>query len=275
MKKKILLAFIMVISFVFSGCMGDSVTDTETSVDTTTENPEIYYEEACEAKDIVVQALNNKDLELFKSVLSNKTIEDTPHLEEEIQCTLDMYKGELVEIRENKITYEELNLNNIKVNAVFMYFDMVTTENQYLLDMLYITESGDVYDKSGIYFVVLADYDREYEYFTAATPYSFRINCGVFSSDLETMEFNEKVIAEFYKEEELEPIELGVMLDLNRVGIEKISDLEIIKVDEEGYVEYIVVDSINNRYYVYADEYGGTYLVRENNENGKIVLQGY
>ena len=186
-------------------------------------------EEACEAKDIAVQALNNKDLELFKSVLSNKTIEDTPHLDE---------------------------------------------ENQYLLDMLYITEFGDVYDKSGIYFVVLADYDREYEYFTADTPYSFRINCGVFSSDLETMEFNEKAIAEFYKEE-FEQIELGVMLELNRVGIEKISKLDIMKVDEDGYVEYIVVDSINNRYYVYADEYGGIYLVQENNENGKIVLQGY
>ena len=38
---------------------------------------ELYHEEACEAKDIIVQALNNKDLELFKSVLSNKTIEDT------------------------------------------------------------------------------------------------------------------------------------------------------------------------------------------------------
>lgn len=77
MIKKLLFASVIGICFVFSGCLGDSVTDTETSAELTTENPETYYEEACEAKDIVVQALNNKDLELFKSVLSNKTIEDT------------------------------------------------------------------------------------------------------------------------------------------------------------------------------------------------------
>ena len=133
MIKRLLLSSIILICIIFLGCRDGNVTDTGTNVESTTENPEVYYKEACEAKDIVVQALNNKDLELFRSVLSNKTIEETPHLDEEIQCTFDMYKGELVELRENKITYEELNLNNIKVNAIFMYFDMVTTENQYLL----------------------------------------------------------------------------------------------------------------------------------------------
>ncbi len=274
MIKKLLFVSVIGICCVFSGCIGDSVTDTETSAELTTENPEIYYEEACEAKDIVVQALNNKDLELFKSVLSNKTIEETPHLDEEIQCTFDMYKGELVEIREQEVSYSEGILHGKEIDSIFMCYDIVTTEKEYLLDMNYITKDDDVFEKSGFYFVVLADYDREATYFGASCPYTFRVNCGVFSSDLETMEFNETILGDFYKEEGFEEIEKLSMYDLNRVGVEKIVELKVLKTDKDE-VCFTVVDSINNRYYVEAYGDGAIYMVRENDKNGKIVLSGY
>lgn len=274
MTKRLLLISIMAVCFNLYGCRDGNVTDTRTNVESITENPEAYYEDACKAKDIVVQALNNKDLELFKSVLSNKTIEDTPHLNEEIRCAFDMYEGEVIEIREYEISYEEGILHGKKISSVLMCYDMVTTEKEYLLDMLYIPEYDEVFEKSGFYFVVLADYDREYTYFEASCPYTFRVNCGVFSSDLDTMEYNENVLRIFYKEEGFEEIEKVSVRDLNRVGVEKITELKIVKEDEYG-VYFSVVDSINNKYYVDAYENGGIFSIRENDENGKIVLEGY
>lgn len=145
MTKRLLLISIMAVCFNLYGCRDGNVTDTGTNVESITENPEAYYEDACKAKDIVVQALNNKDLELFKSVLSNKTIEDTPHLNEEIRCAFDMYEGEVIEIREHEISYEEGFLHGKKISSVLMCYDMVTTEKEYLLDMLYIPEYDEVF----------------------------------------------------------------------------------------------------------------------------------
>ena len=39
-----------------------------------TENQESYYEEAWEALNVVIRALESKDAELIKSVLADKTI---------------------------------------------------------------------------------------------------------------------------------------------------------------------------------------------------------
>ena len=59
-----------------------------------TENQESYYEEAREALNVVVRALESKDAELIKSVLADKTIQEIPNLDSEIQYIFDMYKCE-------------------------------------------------------------------------------------------------------------------------------------------------------------------------------------
>ena len=220
------------------------------------------------AKEIILEALTNQDKELFKSVLADSTLTETPNLDAEIQCAFDMFKGEIIEVREHKLSDDEVELDNEKINATFVFYDVVTSEQEYLLDMMYIPGEG-------IYYVMLADYDRDYKYFTAACPYAFGLKNGVFSSDLATMEYNEKIIGEFYKENNFEPVELGVKFDLNRVGIEKIEEMEVVNVDENGLMEYRVIDSIDNSYYVYVEQEGAIYRVREKDESGKVILEGY
>ena len=219
-------------------------------------------------KEVILEALNKQDKELFKSVLADRTLTETPNLEAEIQCTFDMFQGEIIEVSEHKLSNDEVDLNDEKINATFAYYDVVTSEKEYLLDMMYIPGEG-------VYYVMLADYDRDYKYFTAACPYAFGLKNGVFSSDLATMEYNEKIIGEFYKENNFEPVELGVKFDLNRVGIEKIVNMEVVNVDENGFMVYCVIDSIDNSYYIYVEQEGAIYRVREKDESGKVILEGY
>ena len=225
------------------------------------------------AKDVIIEALTNKDIELFKTTLTDKTIKETSNLDAEIQCTFDMFKGDVVEVYEYEVSSDEVDLYGKKINATFMYYDVVTTESEYLLDMMYVSETEGVFEREGFYFVMLADYDREYEYFVAACPYAFGIKCGIFSSDIETIEFNEDKIATFYEKVGLEQSQQAVKFELNRFGIEKIIEFQVVEVFDWGGVEYTVVDSVNNTYYVVTDEVGFVYKVYENDKNGKVLYE--
>lgn len=255
--------------FVF-GCRDNNVTDTETGTEATTENPEAYYKEARESIYVVVQSLESKDAELLKSILTDYTIKETPNLDKEIRLVFDMYEGEFVEIKEHMVSSTEITLCDEVRNVCYMYYDVTTTEKEYVLEVLYIPENDSLFTQTGFFSVVLADYDRDWKYFLAAHPYLDFI-CGVFSSDLDTIEYNEDKIGKFYEEIGLEQCQEAVRFELNKVGIEKISEFQVVQITDWGGVDYTIVDSLNNKYYICTNEIGFVQIVYENDINGKVL----
>ena len=274
MIKRLLLSSIILICIIFFGCRDGSVSDTGISVESATENQEAYYEEAREALNVVVRALENKDAELIKSVLADKTIQETPNLDSEIQYIFDMYKCENVQSSEYKISCTEINLFGEKCSAINICFDLSSDEQKYTLDALYIPGNDGLLTSSGFFSIVLADYDRKWNNYVTARPY-YDFICGVFSSDLNTIDYNEDKIGDFYEEVGLEQCQVAVKFELNKVGIEKILEFQVMEVTDWGGVNYIVLDKINNKYYVCVDEIGFVYKVCENDENGKVLYDSF
>ena len=94
----------------------------------------------------------------------------------------------------------------------------------------------------------MADYDRKWNNYVTARPY-YDFICGVFSSDLNTIEYNEDKIGKFYEEIGLEQCQEAVRFELNKVGIEKILEFQVMEVTDWGGVNYMVLDNVNNKYY--------------------------
>lgn len=267
------ICFLLIIVAIFSlGCARDNSTFEDSTIESNTEG--IYSEEELDDAragiEILIQAINKRDIELFKSTLTDVTIQNTINLDAEIQTVFDMYVGDVVEYTENKVECVSKAFGNEQRNVLILYYDVHTTEKEYLLDIIYIPKTNDEYKKTGFFSVVLSDYDRTWKYFETAMP-SYYNNFGVFSSDVDTLDFNETKIETFYEGIGLEQCQLAVKFELNKAGIEKIDKLEVAEITEWGGVNYYIVDDIGNRYYIKTDEIGFVRCVKEIDENGKII----
>lgn len=270
-QKKIWFLFFIAAIFCF-GCARENSSLIDATIESNTEG--IYSEDELDDArvnvDVLIQAINKRDIELFKSTLTDVTIQNTINLDAEIQNMFGMYVGDVVEYTENKVECVSKAFGNEQRNVLILYYDVHTTEKEYLLDIIYIPKTNDEYKKTGFFSVVLSDYDRSWKYFETAMP-SYYNNFGVFSSDVETLDFNETKIGMFYEEIGLEQCQLAVKFELNKAGIEKIDKLEVVEITDWGGVNYSIVDDIGNQYYIKTDEIGFVRCVKEIDENGKII----
>ena len=277
---KLMTLFTASISSIFMGCsrittIEETTAEITTPIETTAEEEfqectDEEYEKARQDVGIIIQALNNQDSEQLKSVLTDVTLQKTPNLDKEIQYVFDMLDGEIVEVEEHDAYCDEIFLNGKKECVIYLFYNISTAETDCVLDLLYIPRTDEDIREAGVFSFLLTDYSREYEYFVAARPYYYLIP-GVFSSDLATIEYNENKIATFYKEIGLEESQIVVKYELNRIGIEKITDFVLVETTDWGGADYVLTDSINNKYYIMVDETGFVYNVQENDTNGKVI----
>lgn len=259
--------------------IGENTTETINSIVSTSAEAfekctDDEYEKVFQDVDIIIHALNNKDSEQLKSVLTDVALQESPNLDEEIQCVFDMLDGEIVEVKKNDVHYNEEYLYGEKRHVIYMYYDVATKDNEYILDILYIPEKDNNFNKAGVFSVLLGGYNRDYQDYIAIYPVLHAVS-GVFSSDIETIRYNEAIIAEFYKEFGFEEFSETVSMELNKVGIEEIVSLEMVKKFDFGGIDYILTDSVNNKYYISTNEDGLTFQVLENDAKGKMVYSFY
>lgn len=252
----------------------ENTSEITTPIETTTAEEFEEYEKARQNVDTIIQALNNKDSEQLKSVLTDVTLQETSNLDEEIQCVFDMLDGEIVEVKENDVHYKDEYVDGEKRRVIYMYYDVATEDKEYILDIFYIPEKDNDFNKAGVFSILLGGYNREYQDYIAVYPV-FHTVSGVFSSDIETIMYNENKIAEFYEEFGFDEFSETVSIELNKVGIEKIVSLEMVETFDFGGIDYILIDSVNNQYYISTNEDGLTFQVQENDVDGKIVYAFY
>ncbi|MGN0374987.1 MAG: DUF5104 domain-containing protein [Butyrivibrio sp.] len=291
MTKKAITKFILVIctlSVFLSAC---NHADTTASIETittadeeTTSLSDYYYlndvyaectekeiESARKSVETIVEALNSGDAGKIKSVLTGVALQDTKHLDEEIQYVFDMLDGEIVKTEEYRWkTIEELIYEENR-SAIYMDYNVYTGNQSYNLTVLYLPREDTKLDNTGVFSFVLGDYDREDSYYWNSIPMLNKIP-GAFSSDKETIEYNSKILSDLFNEYWGDETEnTYTALQMGCVGVEKIKDFQA-ETGEYNDLDLIITDALENQYYVSIFEGGGVELICENDKTGKELF---
>lgn len=262
----------------FSSSENSSTSEQEKSI--SVEETTIFTEEITDEElekihsdvNIIIQSLNDRDIKKVKTVFSDITLQKITLFDERMEYVFDMFDGEIVKSEKYEIVKLDsgsfLSPNFYSIRASY---DIYTETKKYILDVRYKFQ-GDIQPvDAGVYSIEILDFDRTHEYYVYGRSITHVIP-GVFSSEIQTIEFNRDELSSNYGRHGL-IIELadGAAIILNKAGVEKIR-IEKMDVDDGGVMTMTLVDETDCKYFVKTDEGGEILFVFENDMNGRKVF---